>query len=212
MMKLIVIDGPSGVGKGTLTKSLGERLGLDVIDSGLWYRALVYKHSKCSGMATWQEIARTLEVTDLQYPILRTEEIGNMVPKVSEIRSVREALNARLRSLHFFSRGALIDGRAGAWEYPEADIKFFLTAFPEVRAAQRFLQLLKAREGREEISYERVLSDILARDEKDTTREVFPLKKHPDAIEIDVSKLTERQALARMLHEISESTKVALSR
>lgn len=193
---VITIDGSSGTGKGTLARRLAAHYGFDCLDTGLLYRATAFKVLS-SGVSLENEkectlIAEALMKEDLfPNPQLRTEEIGQAASKISSYPSVREALFQRQRSFALTPPsgiGAVLDGRdVGTVIFPESPCKLFLTAQLEVRAARRF-QELQGVEGSP--SYEDVFKEISERDERDTQREVSPLKPAPDAYILDTSSLT----------------------
>lgn len=194
MAFLIVVDGAAGVGKGTLAKGLAKHYGFSHLDSGLLYRAVTYRVLK-QGVDPIQA-ARTLEVEELNNPELRSEEISNATPAFAKISEVRDEVNISLRRLIAESEGSVIDGRAGAFEFPEAQVKFYLTTSDEVRASRRCMQL--ERLGMK-VSYEDVLTDIRERDRKDRDRAVAPMRPAHDAVVIDNTILGIKETLAQAL-------------
>ncbi len=181
MGKLIVVDGPACSGKGTLAKSLAEHYGFLHIDSGLYYRAVAWKTIN-NPFHDAREVAPTLVPADLEPAELRSEEVVRLVPMTACLPEVREAVNSHIRKVIAGVKGAVIDGRAGAYEFPEADVKIFLTARPEARAYRRWLHLYKASERADIIE---IFDDLKKRDKRDEEREHFPLQKHPKAVVID---------------------------
>jgi cytidylate kinase len=218
---IIAIDGPSGAGKSTLGKMLAQKLNLLYLDTGAMYRAV--------GLAVWQagidsaetekviEIARKSEIELIGEPDnlqiflngadvskeIRTGEVSQLASIVSGIPEVRRNLVERQRNLgESAENGAVLDGRdIGTVVFPNAHIKFFLTATPEARAKRRFEEDLE--KGRAE-NYERTLAEINERDERDATREDSPLKVAPDALVIDTSEMDERQVFDTMLGEVNK--------
>jgi cytidylate kinase len=213
---IIAIDGPSGSGKSTLGRKLARELNLLYIDTGAMYRAaaLAVKESAVSvddEIAIAEVVSRAridlagdpdapqviLNGEDVSNSI-RTEEISHLASVVSTISEVRRALVAQQRAMG--SRGVVMDGRdIGTVVFPNADVKFFLTGSPEVRAQRRFEEdKLK----RAEVTYEETLSDINARDHRDTTRDDSPLVAANDAVTIDTTGLSIDQVSERMQTEI----------
>ncbi len=192
MGRLIVVDGPGGAGKGTLTKRLAAHFGYQLVDSGLFYRALAYKVSWTSGNPVW--VARSLEPRDFTPSELRSDEVANQIPALSAIPEVREAINVHVRALIAKSEGTVYDGRAGAYEFPESNTKIYLTADEGLRAGWRLKQF-----GEKGVvsTYEQVLADIRARDKLDTKRAVFPLRLHPEAALIDATGLTQDEVFEK---------------
>ena len=198
---VITVDGPSGAGKGTVSHLLAERLGWHFLDSGALYRvtgqACLIEGVSWDDHAAVTEIARHLDVsftyadsgevmvaykgTDVSAAI-RTEEGGRGASTVAAIPSVREALLARQRE---FLRppGLVADGRdMGTVVFPDAPLKFFLTASAAERAERRYKQLMSKGES---VSLPRLLEDIEERDARDSSRQVSPLVPAEDAIVID---------------------------
>jgi len=205
---IIAIDGPSGVGKGTLSQKLVEKLGFHFLDSGAIYRALAWgvlqRDLDSEDTAAVVALARDLPVrfdqgciwfedTDITTAI-RTEEVAAMASKVAAIPEVREALLARQRD---FAQppGLVADGRdMGTVVFPEAQVKLFLDASAEVRAQRRYNQLIN--QGID-ANIDQIVREIKARDERDRNRAVAPLKPAEDAVIIDTSHLSIDEVVAR---------------
>ena len=216
---IIAIDGPSGAGKSTLGKRLAKHLGLLYIDTGAMYRAVALaaieagvdleNKEAVAKLARRSEITLAGEPDSLQVFLngrnvsqeIRTEEVSQAASRVSTISDVRRTLVERQRILGQQGAGCVMDGRdVGTVIFPNANIKFFLTALPEARAHRRYEEdVLKSRAS----SFEDTLTDIIERDTRDTTRTDSPLVKANDAIEIDSSDLTIDEVLERMLSVIS---------
>ncbi len=216
---IIAIDGPSGAGKSTLGKLLAKKLNLLYLDTGAMYRAvgLAVLHTgldeaeevKISNIAENSEIVLVGEPESLKILLngedvskeIRTNTVGQMASVVSTISAVRKNLVERQRKLGERSeKGVVLDGRdIGTVVFPDADIKFFLTAKPEARAKRRFEE--DAESGRE-TTFEKTLRQINERDERDVTREDSPLKIADDAIVIDTSEMSEKEVFNRILAEI----------
>ncbi|QZA32354.1 (d)CMP kinase [Hydrogenibacillus sp. N12] len=201
-MRAIAIDGPAGAGKSTVARRVAERLGAKYIDTGAFYRALALKAREAGVSADdeealarlWAESEIALEGAGGAVRIrldgrdvteaIRRPEIGAAASRVARHPAVRAAVVARLR--HLAEREAVVmDGRdIGTVVLPEARIKIFLTASPEARARRRHAELAAAGYA---VRYEDVLAELVARDRQDMTRETAPLRKAPDAIEIDTT-------------------------
>ncbi len=203
---IIVVDGPSGTGKGTVCSYLADWLGWHFLDSGALYRVLALAANK-RGISTddtagLQQLAEQL---DVQFTVagagslvtvmldgeeatdaIRTEDCGHAASVVAAIPEVRAALLARQQAFHQ-SPGLVADGRdMGTVVFPDADLKIFLTASAEERAKRRYKQL---KQKGISANLRHLSADIAARDERDTNRSVSPLKPAADAIVIDTSNL-----------------------
>ena len=203
---IITIDGPSGVGKGTLAFSLAERLGWNVLDSGLLYRLVGYLSFK-DGLETIQEIVKFLEnskiklITNLSESIceielndkilgkeLRNENIASRASELAKEAEIRNAIIKIQRDAYAFEKGLIADGRdMGTIIFPEAALKVFLQASPEVRAERRANQLKE--KGMSVIMHD-LLEQIQQRDEEDINRKISPLKPADDSLVIDTSNLS----------------------
>ena len=203
---IITIDGPSGVGKGTLAFSLAERLGWNVLDSGLLYRLVGYLTFK-DGLETTQEIVQFLKkskiklITSLNESIceielndkilgkeLRNENIASRASELAKEVEIRNAIIKIQRDAYDSEKGLIADGRdMGTIIFPEAALKVFLQASPEVRAERRANQLKE--KGMSVIMHD-LLKQIQQRDEEDTNRKVSPLKPADDSLVIDTSNLS----------------------
>jgi cytidylate kinase len=189
---LIAIDGPAAAGKGTLALRLAERFQLPHLDTGLLYRAIgrrmADEAADLDDATVAGTYARALVPADLQRGELRGREAGELASRVAVHGTVRAALVEFQRAFAAQPGGAVLDGRdIGTVICPDADVKLFVTASPEVRARRRTDELLA--KGRH-VEYERILAEVLERDERDSTRAVAPLKPAGDAVVIDTSALT----------------------
>ncbi len=188
---IIAIDGPAASGKGTIAKQIAEVYGLHHLDTGLLYRA-VAKAMLDAGdwlddAARAAAAARALDPSRFDERTLKSQTLGEAASVVSAIPAVRDALITYQRQFAIKPSGAVLDGRdIGTVIAPGADVKIFVTATPQVRAARRTLEL---RERGETVNEEDVLADILRRDERDTERATAPLKPAPDAHLLDTTHL-----------------------
>ena len=213
---IIAIDGPSGSGKSTLGRLLARELNLLYIDTGSMYRAVALATLDADIDPTNTEAVVALaeradidlegdpdslkvllngrEVTDE----IRSERVTAMSSVVSSIPGVRRAMVARQRAMG--QRGAVLNGRdIGTVVFPDADIKFFLTAAAEERAERRFREDLITNS---DVSLEQTFAEMIERDRRDSTRADSPLKIADDAIVIDSSGLSIEQVLARMMEHV----------
>lgn len=216
---IIAIDGPSGAGKSTLGRMLARESGLLYIDTGAMYRAVALAVT-ATGVSTTDEaavveVARraavrlegdpdslrvTLDGRDVSDEI-RTEQIAHTASVISTIPGVRRELVSRQRELGAHG-GVVLDGRdSGTVVFPDADIKFFLTAVPEERARRRYDEE-RAREQNQ--TFEDTLADINARDRRDSTRADSPLVIADDAVVIDTTELDIEEVFGRMLEVVRE--------
>ncbi len=188
---IIAIDGPAASGKGTLAKRVADYFGYHCLDTGLLYRA-VARDVLARGFRLddpWAALAlaRSLDPSTLNDDALRGIQAGDRASDVARIPEVRTALLNYQRTFARQSPGAVLDGRdIGTVVCPDADVKIFVTASPEERARRRFLE---HQFRGEPIRYEAVLADIRARDERDSSRAIAPLKPAADALLLDTSDL-----------------------
>ncbi|NGT85289.1 (d)CMP kinase [Clostridium perfringens] len=200
MNKLITvaIDGPAGAGKSTIAKIIGEKFNLMYINTGSMYRAVTLKALENNISA--EEVDKLLVMIDgmdMHFEndelILNGENINSLItmPNISKnvsayasIREVRERLVSLMRKMAL-KYSVIMDGRdIGTVVLKDANFKFFLTASPEERADRRYKELM----GKGvEVNYDEILQDIIKRDYIDSNREVDPLRKAEDAIEIDTT-------------------------
>ena len=198
MRLTIAIDGPAAAGKGTLSRALAEAFGLAHLDTGLLYRAVGAK--VLEGM-TAEEAALTLQADDLENDQLRTNAVAEAASRAAAIPAVRAALVDFQRSFAMRAGGAVLDGRdIGTVICPDAPVKLFITATPEVRAQRRFAEL--SAKGAE-VTLEGVLADVQARDARDSTRAEAPLKPAEDAELMDTSTMDIETAVARAIELVA---------
>jgi cytidylate kinase len=210
---IIAIDGPAASGKGTLGKRLAERYGLRHLDTGLIYRAVAKSlldagHSP-GNRARALAAAEALDPACFDEAALKSPAVGEAASLVSAIAEVRRALLAFQRNFGRTPPGAVLDGRdIGTVIFPDADVKIFVTAAPQVRARRRALEL-QAPGGT--VNQADVLADILRRDERDTSRAAAPLKPAPDAHLLDTTHL-DIDAAFRAAIDIVEAVRAGRAR
>jgi cytidylate kinase len=198
---IVTLDGPAASGKGTLARMLAEHLQLPHLDTGLLYRSVAERVLSLGrspeDVETALAAARGLDLLSLDRDRLAGAALGEAASRVAAIPEVRAAL---LKVQQEFARrpgGAVLDGRdTGTVIAPEAEVKIFVTASPEIRAGRRHREL--AARG-ENLSYDQVLADIRRRDERDTSRSAAPLKPAPDAVLLDTTDLDIEAAFREVL-------------
>lgn len=188
---IIAIDGPAASGKGTLGRRIAERYGFAHLDTGLLYRAVardvLARGAALENRDVAVECAHSLDPASLSDPVLRQPDIGEAASIVARIQEVRAALLQFQREFAGRSPGAVLDGRdIGTVVCPDADVKIFVTALPEVRAHRRYLE--RKAEG-DDITYREVLDMIRQRDERDANRASAPMRPAEDAILLDTTNL-----------------------
>lgn len=202
---LIAVDGPGASGKGTIARALASRFKLPHMDTGLLYRAVALNLWRWGGdLGSEFEALRACDVAavDPEDPEIRSEPVSNIASRVSAYPSVRTALLERQRQFAGQPGGAVLDGRdIGTVVAPEADAKLYVTASAEVRAQRRVRELL---ERGLPAHYEDVLTDIRARDERDSSREAAPLRQADDADLLDTSDLGVDQAIAEAIRLVEQ--------
>jgi cytidylate kinase len=188
---IIAIDGPAASGKGTLAKRLAAHYGLRHLDTGVIYRAVAHALLRAGTELTDEAravaAARGLDPATFGDPALKSQQVGGAASVVSAIPAVRAALLEFQRSFAATPPGAVLDGRdIGTVICPDAEVKIFVVADPQVRARRRTLEARARGEPADEAA---VLADILARDARDSGRATAPLKAAPDAHLLDNSHL-----------------------
>jgi cytidylate kinase len=202
---VIAVDGPAASGKGTIARALASHYRLPHMDTGLLYRAVALNLWRWGGdPGTEFEALRaagdiSLDPDDAE---LRSEPVSRIASIVSAYPSVRQALLERQQDFAAQPGGAVLDGRdIGTVVAPGADVKLFVTASAEVRAERRLGEL---RERGMPAHFEEVLADIRSRDERDSGRDVAPLKQADDAILLDTSTLDRTAAVAEAVRLVEE--------
>jgi cytidylate kinase len=188
---MIAIDGPAASGKGTLAQRIAAHFRLAHLDTGLLYRAVARDVRKAGGAlddpAAAARAAAALDPASLDDPALRDPGLGEAASIVARIPQVRTAMLAYQRAFARRPEGAVLDGRdIGTVVCPDADVKLYVTASPEVRAERRYRE--KVSKG-EPASLQAVLDDIRRRDERDAGREASPMRPAADAFLLDTSNL-----------------------
>jgi len=220
---VICLDGPSGVGKGTICLAVAKKLGWNILDSGSLYRITALKVSRdFPGQAIESldesqlaEIAKNLSVSYVEKDdelviyldkeditqLIRNEEVGAKASQIAAIPAVREALLARQRAF-LTMPGLLADGRdMGTVVFPQAKLKIYLTASAEERAQRRYKQL---KEKGIDANLSSLVEELRLRDERDMNRQTAPLKPASDAIIIDTSLLNIEQVTNEVMHWVSQ--------
>ncbi|MDJ0276963.1 (d)CMP kinase [Sphingomonas sp. 2R-10] len=197
---IIAVDGPAASGKGTIARALARHYGLPHLDTGLLYRAVATRVLR-DGLDPTREAdcvsACDFADTLLDDPWLRTDEAGQAASIVSAHPLVRSALLRRQRRFAQQPGGAVLDGRdIGTVIAPDADAKLFVKATPAIRARRRHAELAKAGS---DVTFDRVLADIRARDDRDSGRATAPLTMAADAAPLDTSTLSIEVAVERAI-------------
>lgn len=188
---IIAIDGPAASGKGTLAKRLAAHYGYHHLDTGLLYRAVALSMLNAGQSPDNHDAAahaaKSLDLARFKESELKSARAGEAASIVSAIPQVRAALLAYQKDFAAREPGAVLDGRDIATVIaPQAEVKVFVTASPEVRARRRFLELQAQGQSMSEAE---VLADIRRRDQRDSSRGIAPLVIAPDAHVLDTSSL-----------------------
>ena len=216
---VITIDGPSGAGKTTVSKTLAARIGYRYIDTGALYRGIALETQE-RGIAAddGEAMEAACRTIDLRFKIengdlrlysgtrdiselIRTPEISMRASAVSALAPVRAFLTVLQRRLGE-ERAVVFEGRdMGTVVFPEADVKFFLDADTEIRAERRYLEL-KAKG--EDLDFEDVKKDLITRDANDSSRKLAPLRPAEDAIHVDASRIGIDEVVEKMAKVVAE--------
>jgi CMP/dCMP kinase len=220
---IIAIDGYSSCGKSTLAKQLAARLGYTYIDSGAMYRAItLYFLRNNVDIKDTTEVVQALEDIHLSFEFneetgrseiqLNDENVENYIrdmivaEKVSEVAAIREVRKFAVAQQKKMAdrKGIVMDGRdIGTVVFPEAQLKIFMTADPDIRVKRRFEELYAINH---KISVEDVMNNLQLRDYIDSNREESPLKQADDAVVLDNSNLSREEQLEKVLQLVKERT------
>lgn len=211
----IAIDGPGGAGKSTIAKLLAAKYGIPYVDTGAMYRAVGLKMTRLGlPFEESEELTAMLEDTDIDFAVenvildgedvsglIRTQEISAAASDCSRLPSVRKKLVALQKKMGE-TRNVVMDGRdIGTNVMPDAEFKFYITATPEERARRRYLELVNKGQ---EADFDKVLEEINQRDYNDMHRELDPLRKADDAIEVDTTNMNIEEVLESVVRLIDE--------
>ena len=202
---VIAVDGPAASGKGTIARALAAHYGLPHMDTGLLYRAAALNLWRWGGDPgnEFEAVRAASELNlDPEDPELRSEPVSQIASAISAYPGVRAALLKRQQDFARQPGGAVLDGRdIGTVIAPDAEVKLYVTATPEVRAERRMREL--QRRGMNG-HYDDVLADIHARDQRDSGRAAAPLSQAPDALLLDTSELEVEAAIAEAIRLVED--------
>lgn len=213
-MRVIAIDGPAGSGKSTVGRRLAERLGLTYLDTGAMYRAVAFaairqgidpeELDRVASLARAIDIVvddRGVKVDDIDATVeIRGPEVTRAVSVVAANSEVRAELRTRQRAWALERGGGVIEGRdIGTVVFPDALLKVYLTASPEVRASRRAKEMT-------DLDYDDVAADIARRDSADSARTDSPLVAAGDAVTVDTSVMGIDEAVAELVEMIQQRT------
>ncbi len=216
-MLRVAIDGPGGTGKSTIAKAVASRFGLEYIDTGAMYRALGLKALRNGVDAADEDAVRAmLDDTVIDFVsgqtmlddedvsgLIRTNEISMAASNISKLAIVRAKVDEVSRHLAAI-KDVVMEGRdIGSTVIPDAEVKIFMTASPEIRATRRYEQLLAA--GKE-ADYDKIFKEIQERDYQDSHREVSPLRQADDAVYLDTSDMSIEENIDAVADIITEKT------
>jgi len=194
---VIAVDGPAASGKGTIARALAAHFSLPHMDTGLLYRAAALNLVRFGGDPGNEfEAVRACDLGSVSFddPDLRSEIVGSYASRISAYPAVRSQLLDRQRAFAGQDGGAVLDGRdIGTVIAPDAHVKLFVTATPQVRASRRLAELTARGLN---AHFDEILSDIRSRDERDASRAVAPLVRANDAMLLDTSDLDVTQVIA----------------
>lgn len=221
----IAIDGFSSCGKSTMAKDLAKKLGYVYVDTGAMYRAVTLYAMRnglfnADGSVKTADLERQMNKINITFKLnktaerpdtylnnelvendIRTLEVSNHVSQIAAVPFIREAMVAQQQRMGK-DKGVVIDGRdIGTTVFPEAELKVFVTASAEVRAQRRYDEL---KEKGMPADFNDILKNVQERDYIDSHREVSPLRKAPDAIELDNSHMTIAEQSAWLMEQVKQ--------
>lgn len=215
---IVAIDGYSSCGKSTIAKSLAKHAGYTYVDTGAMYRATALYAQRAGLAEQLEQIIPLLDQIEIGFiqttngqhvtlngedveAYIRTLEVGNLASQISTIKEVRAFLVAQQQAMGN-AKGIVMDGRdIGTVVFPNAELKLFLTASPEVRAERRFKEL--EAKGENPV-FEDVLRDTNDRDYRDTHRAESPLRQADDAVVVDNSHMTREEQMEYIINVFEE--------
>ncbi len=213
----VAIDGPGGTGKSSIAKAVAARLGLEYIDTGAMYRSIGLKAlRKGVSPSDTEAVEKMLEDTVIDFNdnhmyldgedvsgLIRTNEISMAASDISKLPCVRAKADALSKHLAA-TKNVIMEGRdIGTIVIPDAEVKIFMTAAPEVRAKRRYFQLLDAGKPAD---YDQIFDEIQKRDYQDSHRDYHPLKQADDAVLLDTSNMTKEENIEAVIDLIREKT------
>ena len=212
----ITIDGYAATGKGTVTKEIAKRLNILQVDSGSLYRTFgLYTIENNVDITNEQELEEAILKSNISLgadakvyigtrdvsSLIRTEQVAKAASNVAKLRKVREYILKIQRGLSK-EQDVIMEGRdIGSEVFPDAELKIFLNADVEERAKRRYLELVN--KGKD-VNFEEVRAQLIERDKEDSTREISPLIKTEDMIEIDTTNMTPEQVIEKILGLVSK--------
>jgi len=219
----VAIDGPAGAGKSTIARAAAKELGFIYVDTGALYRSIglnalrnnidINDANKVEKSLATLKVELSFDAQGAQIVLLNNEDVSSLIrtpevsmaaSRVSAIPAVRAFLLDLQRNMAK-TQSVIMDGRdIGTVVLPDAEVKIFLTASPEIRAKRRFDELI---EKGQEVKYEDVLADVIQRDYNDSHREIAPLKPADDSTLADTSNLTLQESVELIINIIKENLK-----
>lgn len=216
----IAIDGPSGVGKSVMSEMIAKKLNYKYISSGSIYRVIAY-NAFINNLDTENEnlINDAWKFEDIIFvdnndvffknqnvgKVIREDNISKLASKIAKFKSIREKVNLYIQTVAHNEKGVIVDGRDATYRIlPNADVKFFLWASPEVRAKRRIKQNIELNIPS---NYDEILKSIIERDYADSHREIDPLKVSKGSIEIDTTNMSIEENFNALYKEIEKRIK-----
>ena len=198
MSIVVAIDGPTASGKGTVAKTLAERLNLPYLNTGGLYRAvalfIIKNNIDYNNVDDVTKILPKVNFSNLDNPELYVENVGFVASFIAKMQDVRDFLLTFQRN--FAAKGGVLDGRdIGTIICPNADYKFYITATVEERANRRYKEMITKGE---KVTYDDILEKLKLRDKNDMERKNSPLLKAKDAIEIDTTNMTKDEVFEKV--------------